>query len=113
VSILRFSFLCQQRSDTVFTALQKWQFHFLSVRYAETAASAIAGCGFLFLFKRLKIGKPLHHIAIAEPYHLVFLEHILLCAGVLAADTVKFLFIFIVKHIDVQIPHKTGRAAII
>lgn len=61
----------------------------------------------------LKIRKSFFHIPITEPDQFVFLQYILLCPGILASDTVKLLFFLIKKHIDIQVAHKAGRAAVI
>jgi len=67
---------------------------------------------FGFLIK-IKLRKPFCPVEIAEPYHLIFLEDILLCPSVLAADAAIDAGVLIVEHVDVEVSHKAGWTSVI
>ena len=62
---------------------------------------------------KIKLRKPFRPVKVAEPHHLIFLEHVFLRPPVLAADTAVDASVFIVEHIDVEIPHKAGWTSVI
>ena len=56
---------------------------------------------------------PPQHIPVTEPREPVLLQHVALRPVVAAANTVIFLFFGVVEHVDIEIPHKAGRAAVV
>lgn len=57
---------------------------------------------------KIKFCKTLVHILIAEPYHFILFQYVFLGSDILTTHTVIFLLVLVVKHVDVQISHKTG-----
>src|SRR5699024_4461546 len=54
-----------------------------------------------------------HHRTVFHADDFISFEYILLVADILTADTVIFIFVLIIVHIDVKISHKTHWAAVI
>ena len=63
--------------------------------------------------KILEIGKALHHVLITDANHFVHFKNLFLRAEKLAADAVELLFLAVIEHVNVQIPHKAGGAAVV
>lgn len=68
---------------------------------------------FYQLLIKIKLRKSLCPVEIAEPHHLIFLEHIFLCSPVLAADAAVDACVLVVEHIDVEVSHKAGWTSVI
>ena len=67
----------------------------------------------IWFCRSVKRSKPLHHCTVPEPGHLIFGKHVLFRAVILTADTVVLTLLRIIEHIDVKVPHETGRTPVI
>ena len=46
------------------------------------------------------------HSLVTEPDHLIYTKDIFLGSCELAAHTIEFLLVLVIKHIDIKIPHE-------